>query len=186
MANIVIIHGTGGNPEENWFPWLKAELIKLGHQVIVPRFPTPENQSLKNWLDIFAKYTDFLNKDSIVIGHSLGPVFLLSVLENLHHSIKSAFFVASFISPLNLPEFDELNKTFTQRNFNWKGIKNHCRHFEVIHSDNDPYVPLAKAEDLAKQLGVEVTLVPGAAHFNTAAGYSTFPLLLERVTQLLR
>ena len=41
MANIFIIHGTEGYPEENWFPWLKKELEQKGHIVFVPQFPTP-------------------------------------------------------------------------------------------------------------------------------------------------
>lgn len=41
MANVIIIHGAYGNPEENWFPWLKKELEKLDCRVFVPKFPTP-------------------------------------------------------------------------------------------------------------------------------------------------
>ena len=56
MKNIFIIHGAYGNPEENWIPWLKTELERLGCNVSAPRFPTPENQSLENWTKIFNKY----------------------------------------------------------------------------------------------------------------------------------
>ena len=52
MKNAIIIHGTYGNPDENWFPWLKIELEKIGYQVYVPTFPTPENQNLEAWLKI--------------------------------------------------------------------------------------------------------------------------------------
>ncbi len=48
MTNVFIIHGAYGHPEENWIPWLKSKLKELGYRVFVSKFPTPENQSLKN------------------------------------------------------------------------------------------------------------------------------------------
>jgi len=61
MISIIIIHGTGGSPNSNWFPWLKSELEKLGHTVFAPKFPTPEKQSLENWLKVFKKYEQYLD-----------------------------------------------------------------------------------------------------------------------------
>ena len=56
MTNVFIFHGTGGYPEENWFPWLKRELESLDCKAIVPQFPTPQNQTLENWLKVFEQY----------------------------------------------------------------------------------------------------------------------------------
>ena len=38
-SRVVIIHGSYGKPEENWFPWLAEEVRKLGHSATVPTFP---------------------------------------------------------------------------------------------------------------------------------------------------
>ncbi len=185
MANIFIIHGAFGNPDENWFPWLKNELEKLGQKVFVPQFPTPENQNLANWQKVFQKYEQYLDKDTIVIGHSLGVPFLLHVLESLEKPISSAFFIAGLIKPLNNPEFDSINKTFTEKEFNWSKIRKNCHHFFVFHSDNDLYVPIEQAKELAANLNTELIIVKNAGHFNKDAGYSQFDLLLEKIKEVL-
>jgi len=179
-TNVFIIHGAYGHPGENWFPWLKSELEKIGCGVFVPKFPTPENQTLETWLKVFKSYEQHIDENSIVVGHSLGVPFLLNVLEKTGRPIKSAFFVSGF-SSLPGNKFDEIMKTFVERKFGWKAIRKNCKKFYVFHSDNDPYVPLEKAEELAKNLGTEIILVKNAGHFNEKAGYTRFDLLLERI-----
>jgi len=183
MANILIIHGAYGNPNENWFPWLKTELEKLGHKIFVPEFPTPKNQSLKNWMNVFKDYEAYLDENSIVVGHSLGPSFLLSILEKLDKPVKSAFFVSGFINFLNNPNFDTMNKSFIDKNFNWQKIKQNCNKFYIIHSDNDPYVPLNQSKQLATNLDTEVLIIKNGGHFNTDAGYTKFDFILDKITK---
>jgi len=182
---ILIIHGTYGYPKENWFPWLKEELEKLGEKVYVPTFPTPENQTLENWLKVFEDYKKYLDKDSILVGHSIGCAFILNVLERLNHPIKASFLVAGFLKKLNIKKFIELNKTFVDKSFDWNKIKQNCKNFFVYNSDNDPNVPLEKGKELAKNLGVELKIIKGAGHFNEKAGYTKFPKLLEDIKRFL-
>lgn len=91
---IAILHGTKGTPEANWFPWLASKLENLGHEVIVPRFPTPENQSLIVWRDVFVQSFGQLTKDTILIGHSIGAVFSLRLLEMSTCQIAATLLVA--------------------------------------------------------------------------------------------
>lgn len=183
MTNILIVHGAYGHPGENWFPWLKSELEKLGHRVFVPKFPTPENQSLQNWLNILKDYEQYLDEKSIVVGHSIGPAFLLTVLEK--NKSKAAFFVAGFVGGFTGkwadPTFDKINKTIAEKKFDWHKIKKNCKKFYSFYSDNDPYVPPEKASELGKYLGVKPILVKNAGHFNEDAGYNKFELLLEKI-----
>lgn len=181
MANIVIIHGTGGDPQGNWFPWLKTELEKSGHRVYVPRFPTPQKQTLETWLNVFGGYEKYLDENAIIIGHSLGAAFLLSIIEKLDHPIKAAYLVSGFIGLINNLAFDELNRTFTVRDFNWTKIRHDCEEFYVISSDNDPFVPVQKGEELAKNLNVKMIILGGAGHINKDSGYVKFELLLNLI-----
>lgn len=178
MSTIFIIHGVGGNPEENWFPWLKAELEKRGNRVIVPQFPTPEGQTLENWLTTLKTYEAELSSETIFVGHSLGGCFVLNLLEL--YPAKAAFLVAPVFGKVeNI--FAPTMKSFYEYNFNWELLKNNCHHFEIFHSENDPYLKLEETEKLAKALDTPLTLIPGAGHFNAKAGYTTFEQLLERI-----
>lgn len=185
MLKIFIVHGTGGNPEGNWFPWLKKELEKQRCKVFVPKLPTPQNQNLNNWLAEFKKngFYSLIDDESIIVGHSLGPAFILSLLENLELAkpIRACFFVSGFLGLLNNKEFDELNKTFTTKEFNWNTIKRNCNKFYVINSDNDPYVPLHKGKELAKKLGTNLIILKNAGHINKESGHTKFDLLLDLI-----
>ena len=181
MKNIFMIHGAYGGSEENWFSWLRGELERNNYQVFVPNFPTPEGQNLENWMKVFAEYEYYFNEENIFIGYSLGAAFILSVLEKLEKPVKACFFASGFIDFLGNKDFDEINKSFVDKDFDWERIRENCRDFYIYHSDNDPYVPTGKARDLADRLGVDIKIVEGAGHFNHAAGYDKFEVLLEDV-----
>lgn len=184
-VKVFIIHGAYGNPNENWFPWLKGELEKIGIKVFVPRFPTPEGQNLNNWLRAFEEYIPHIDEKTIFVGHSLGPAFIMNVLETLEKPILVAFFVSGFTGLLDQPEFDEINKTITDRAFNYSKIRNNCKDFFIYNSDTDPYVPLNKGRQLAMNLNGKLTIIKDGGHINAAAGYLEFPLLLRDIKNLL-
>lgn len=104
----------------------------------------------------------------------------MRVFENYKKYLDKNSIVVGFTGLLNHP-IDKINKTFVAKSFDWQKIKQNCPKFYVFHSDNDPYVPLEKAEELAKNLGVDVILVKNAGHFNEKAGYIKFELLLEKI-----
>ncbi len=182
--NVFIIHGACGHPRENWFPWLKLELEKLGHKVAVPAFPTPQNQSLDAWMAVIWPYLGKIGPDTVLIAHSMGPAFALSLLERLDVKLKACVFVAGFTGKLGIGEFDSINKTFMEKEFDWEKIRRNCGAFYLYGSENDPYVPLQMERELARRLGAELILIRGAGHFNEKAGYTRFPELLKLVENL--
>ena len=186
---IFIIHGTYGNPHENWFQWLKENLESEGHTVFVPEFPTPKNQNLERWMEIFNDfYLSKVDEDTLFVGHSLAPVFILSILEKISppKPLKASFFISGFLEKLGNSEFDNLNKTFTTKNFNWDKIKQNCNEFYIFHSNNDPYVPLRKAEELSDKLGTSIIIIKNAGHFNESSGYTKFEELLKKIKEVIK
>jgi predicted alpha/beta hydrolase family esterase len=180
---IFIIHGTKGSPEGNWFPWLKSELEKLGCEVLVPTFPTPENQSLDTWLKVFDRYKSHIDKDTILVGHSIASAFILSAIQRQNTPVRAAFLVAGFISKLGIPDYDLLNNSFVTAELDWQKIRRNCRRFYCISSDNDPYVPISEGRNIVKKLGVELILLKNAGHMNSESGYTEFKFLLKLIRQ---
>ncbi len=183
MKTAFIFHGTEGNPGENWIPWLKEKIEQEGYAVHIPEFPTPGNQSLETWKKVFKEYKEFVDRNTIFIGHSVGSAFTLNLLEEM--AVQSSFLVCPFLSSLNNPDFDELNSTFIEKNFDWTKIKEHCNDFYIYYSDNDPYVPQALSESVAKKLSAKKFLVKNAGHFNKRAGYTKFEELWDKLEPLL-
>ena len=186
MNNIFIFHGTDGYPEENWFPWLKQELEKKGCKVFVPQFPSPPIVPAKiaEWFDVLKKYEQDINKDTILVGHSLGGIFTLRILEKLTHPVKAAFFVGTPIGVQPIKNYDRDND-FSGFSFDWESIKKKAADFVVFQSNDDPYVGLENGKELSKNLGVELSFVPNAGHFNKRAGYLKFEKLRDKVLEIL-
>ncbi len=181
--NVFIFHGTMGSPQGNWFPWLERELKVLGIEVFVPKFPTPEGQSLENWLKAFEPYLDKVNSETVFIGHSMGPGFFLRLLERRTSSIKAAILASPFDGFIGVEPYDTLNKTFIDHPFDWEKIKKNCGKFSVFAGDDDPYVAIKFPQRIAGNLGVELKIIPGGKHLGETL--KEFPVVLEEIKKLI-
>jgi predicted alpha/beta hydrolase family esterase len=184
-GHVVIVHGAYGSPDVNWFPWLSKELRARGVRVDVPTFPTPEGQTLTSWLSAFQQQIGPVTSDMVLVGHSLGPAFILRLLATTPLQVKGTFMVAPFIEPLQIERFDVPNRTFLEGPLDWGSVRERAGFIRIYGSDNDPYVPIDKTDDVAARLGASVTRIHGGAHLNTAAGYTTFPQLLTDLVEFL-
>ena len=183
--HVIIFHGTGGSPDGNWFAWLAEELSKLSCKVSRPKLPTPEGQTLDNWQNAFKDQIGKLESNMILIGHSMGAGFAMRLLEQAVAPITASFLVAGWDGLLHSEEFDPLIKSFYQTEFNYQQIQKNMGECYQYHGDDDPYVPLSMAKDLAVSLAVSLQLIEGAGHINSESGYKEFPLLLKDLKQLL-
>ncbi|EKD64143.1 MAG: hypothetical protein ACD_51C00065G0012 [uncultured bacterium] len=184
MKNALIIHGTEGYPEENWFPWLKKQLEQYGYKVSVPKFPTPKNQTPKHWFETLKPYEQDFNNGTILIGHSYGGAFLLRILEKLHIKIHAAVFVAASagIKPI---KYYEVDRPLVEPEFDWRKIRTSAKHFFVFHSEDDPFICVENGEKIAKEVGAELIRLKDAGHFNARSGYTKFELLMEKLKTIL-
>ena len=181
MNNFIIFHGTNGSPEENWFPWLKAELEAKGHRVYVPALPTPEGQTVDEWMSACKTQLPSFSADNDItlIGHSAGATFLLHFLEAMDIKALRSIFISPVMDEINIEEYDVLNHSFIEHDFDWNVIKSRAGEVNVLHGDNDPYVPLEQAHRLSADLGVQTTVIKNGGHLNSESGYTDFPMLLN-------
>ncbi len=180
----LIIHGTGGNPEGNWFPWLKLELEKAGWSVVAPRFPTPKGQNMGGWLDAFDRAFDGAGPIPVLIGHSLGAAFALRLIEKRDLSPEGLFLVAGFAGAIGNSHYDALNASFLADPFHWEIIRARAGRIFCYFGDNDPYVPLKAGLELADALCTAPTLIKNGGHLNAESGFTKFEKLRGDILSL--
>lgn len=184
MKKAFIFHGTGAGKYDHWFPEIKKKLESEDVEVIRPEFPTPEGQKLENWMKVLDEQEAEIDEETVLIGHSTGAVFILSILEELEKTVEASFLISGFKGKLGI-EFDELNETFAEKDFDFEKIKSSSKEFYVFHSKSDPYVPLEKGAQLASDLSANLELVANAGHFNTESGYTDFPELWRELQRYI-
>ena len=183
---VVVLHGAHGAPDTNWFPWLHGALEAQGLEVVRPRLPTPQGQSLTAWLDAYDRaVADLPPAPTVLVGHSLGAAFALHLVERAAKPVTGLFLAAGFIGALGLPDYDPINASFFAAPFDWAGIRaRKGRACRCWAGDDDPYVPLARSREMADHLGAELEVVPGGGHLNTETGLTDFPQLRDAVLEL--
>ncbi|WP_176562865.1 RBBP9/YdeN family alpha/beta hydrolase [Paracoccus liaowanqingii] len=180
---VIILHGAHGGPDTNWFPWLHDELEHAGIEVVRPRFPTPQGQSLEAWLDAYDHEVALLaSAPTILIGHSLGATMALRLVERTAEPFSGMFLAAGFIGALGLPDYDDINASFFAKPFDWKGIGDRKGSVCCCWAGaDDPYVPLLRSQELADYLGAPLEVVPDGGHLNGETGFTTFPQMRDAI-----
>lgn len=177
---ILILHGIEGHAGIHWQQWLHDELVRSGHEVIMPDLPDTNHPDRKIWLETVRRLVEKADPtELIIVGHSLGVVTALDLIEQM--SVMALISVAGFAADYGR----ELNSYFLkEKEIDFEKINNNLGKRFIIYADDDPYVPRAALDDLAVRLEVVPEVITNGGHFNTEAGYTTFPKLLEIIQGL--
>lgn len=180
---VIVLHGARGGPGMNWFPWLDAALTAEGIEVLRPRLPTPEGQSLDAWLGAYDRAVESLPAaPTTLVGHSLGAALALRLVERAAEPYAGLFLVGAFVGVLGLPDYDDINRTFFAAPFDWAGIRERKgAGGRCWAGDDDPYVPLARAREVADRLGTPLEILSGGGHINSESGFDAFPPMRDAV-----
>lgn len=181
MKRAIIIHGWTGKPEDNWFQWLKDELTKLGYEAETPEMPNADNPRLGEWMEKLSSLKP--DENTLLIGHSLSNSLILRYLERPDTKAKGAVLVAAW--NWLIEDLREYHQTFFEKDFDYDLIRAKKLPIIIVNSSNDPYIDFERSKNLPAKLGAKFISVENAGHFNTKAGYTQFPQLLEIIKKEL-
>lgn len=183
LQNAIILHGTLGSPNGNWFQWLKTELETRGLEVWLPQLPHAEQPSLREEADFVQSNCPFaIDEKTLIVGHSSGAILALIVAQENPTPVGAVVAVSVFYdNSLNW----EPNSRLFDVAFNWELIRRNAGKLLFVHSNDDPYVPLDQAQYVADNCSSELVVIPNQGHFNLekSEAYRAFPKLLELLKQ---
>lgn len=176
-TNALIIHGTWGNGNGNWFPWLVNHLTLSGVDAVSPTLPDAKLPRYEERMRFLSeKYSKYTRPSSIVIGHSSGAGTALHIAQENKIDqlvlVAPVLYVDSAYKPVLVSAFDQqtgdaLDDLYNKHTIDWEKIKKNVRKITVVFGENDPYLPKEMKPFAEKNFGVEnVHVVPGKAHFS--------------------
>ena len=100
MKVIFIPGNGGGGPNDNWFPYLKTELEKMGVQVVASEFPDNIMARESYWIP-FLKDELKADDQSILVGHSSGAIAAMRLAEQ--QRLLGTVLVGAYHTDLGMP-----------------------------------------------------------------------------------
>ncbi|PIR41698.1 MAG: hypothetical protein COV30_02330 [Candidatus Yanofskybacteria bacterium CG10_big_fil_rev_8_21_14_0_10_37_15] len=194
---VVIIHGgTSFATYEDYISYLKTKEINIEKlrlrkewketltteledscDILLPRMPNRTNARYNEWKIWFDNITKVLNDELVLIGHSLGGIFLAKYLsENTFpKKIIATILVAAPFDDTEGVDGKESLIDFTLPPSLDK-FKEQCGKIYLLHSQDDSVVPFAQLEKYKKALSnAEAVVLKDREHFNQ----ETFPEIIK-------
>lgn len=180
LKTIFIPGNGGGSPKDNWFPYLKTELEKLGVTVLASEFTDNKLAREKYWIP-FLKNELKADETSILIGHSTGAIAAMRYAEK--YKIAGSVLVATYYTDLN----NETEKAsgYFDRSWDWNAIKNNQQWIIEFASTDDPWIPINEPRFIHEKLNTEYYEFTDQGHFGFPEKKAEFPQLLDALKKKL-
>lgn len=180
-----IIHGWDFNPKMNWYPWLKKELVKKGFEVFVPEMPNTSEPEIKAWVSHLKNVVGKLDKDTYLIGHSIGCQTIMRFLEkeNYDGKVGKIIFVAGWFKLDNLEgEEVKIADPWLNTPINFNKLKEKINNLTVFLSSNEPYNYLNENKVIFEEkLKAKVVILKNKGHFTEEDGVEELPEVLREI-----
>jgi predicted alpha/beta hydrolase family esterase len=192
---ILMIHGgmTFKN-DKDYVHWLKTKKVSIKKrpyweadlekklskrfEIIRPRMPLQDNAKYRDWKIFFERYLPLLRNNAILIGSSLGGIFLAKYLSEHKLSKKalSAYLVcAPFDGTLSTEDLVGGFKLKPDLSL----IERNCKNLHILFSKDDDIVPASHAEKYRKKLKKAHIVV-----YKSKGGHFTVPTFPEIIKMI--
>lgn len=175
---IIGIHGYKASPDINFWPWLKRELEKEGHEVIIPTLPNPDEPDRDVWIQTLLDAVGTLDKNDVIVGHSLGAAVALRFLEAA--PARTTPHACILISPPWMIQ-DERFRGFFLTELDFEVIMWRASKFVVIHAKNDKVIPVAHGERYKNVFHARVLTPETGEHFQA----EEYPILIDTIRETI-
>ena len=183
MTHTLIVPGLYGSELQHWQSWFEH---KLPHTIRVEQADW-DNPVLSVWANRVLHYIDQLPGRVWLVAHSFGCLASVYAAYQRPERIAGAMFVA----PADPATFNsrgfvsgETYDTITDRLSTY--LPKYALGFPnvIVASSNDPWMPLAKAEQWADYWESRLINIGDAGHINVASGFGAWPAGLAIFEQL--
>ena len=162
-------------------PYWEADLErKLGKkfEIIRPRMPLADNAKYRDWKILFERYVPLLRKNFILIGSSLGGIFLAKYLSE-HKLPKKAVSVFIVCAPFDgdLPTEDLVGGFKLKSDLSL--LEKNCKNLHILFSKDDDVVPASHAEKYRRKLEKAHIVV-----YKSKGGHFTVPTFPEIIKMI--
>jgi predicted alpha/beta hydrolase family esterase len=182
LPYVLLLHGHTGSGPEHWQSWLAGELANLGATVDVPQLTDPDRPALDVWLAELRHHLEAAPAgERVLLAHSAGASLWLHHAAGMSdHRLR--FDRVLLVSPPG-PRWDNPDvRGFTPAPLDAAGIRRAAGWTQLVVGDNDDACSVDDAVDMAAALKIDLDVIPGGAHLNTAAGYGPWPAVLGWTT----
>ncbi len=190
MQRVILIHGWGGSPKKDWFPWAKRTLEEKGFEVLAPEMPDTNYPKIIPWVNKTKETVGKTRPNDIFVGHSIGCQAVERYLQTLPEETKldKVILIAPWIV-LTEETFTEMGEDksvigeWYKEPINYKKIRKMAS-WTAAFSDNDPFVNYEDNYKVYKEkLGAKIIVKNNQEHFSSEGGVSEIPFLLELLRQ---
>ena len=162
-------------PRQRWRDWLVAQLSP-NDEYLAPTFPNSANAQYDEWVIYFEKLIPFLRDDAIIIGHSLGAMFLMKYLHQ--HELPVTLSKLILIAGQHGANGNEDVGAFAV--ISAEGVERSATEVHLFHSEDDPVVPYDSLDKILADIPSAIAhRYTDQAHFNGPV----FPDLLSVIKQ---